>query len=86
MANKRTLGGMDCPARCAVWPDQCQKCKKHRLCINDQVIYDACKCLKPQWSLGQAIVVDTSDVVDALGIQWDDQLTPSPGTTAKSSS
>jgi hypothetical protein len=72
MANKRTLGGMDCPSRCAVFADECRKCKHHALYINDQRVYDGCKCLKPEWVKGQAIVVLTSDVVDALGVQWDD--------------
>jgi len=79
MATNRTLGGVDCPPRCAVFADQCKKCTQHALYINDQRVYDGCKCLKPQWVKGQAIVVETSAVVDALGIQFDDEPIPGQG-------
>lgn len=79
MIKNRTLGGMACPQRCAVWADRCKACTMHRLYINDQRIYDGCQCLKPDWEQGQAIVVETADVVDALSIQWDD---PEPSVLA----
>lgn len=81
MTNKRTLGGVDCSPRCAVFSDQCKKCKHHALYVNDQRVYDGCKCLKPEWTKGQAIIVDTAKIVDALGVQFDDPADAVPAAS-----
>jgi hypothetical protein len=81
MTNKQTLGGVDCSPRCAVFADQCKKCEHQALYINDQRVYDGCKCLKPQWTKGQAIIVDTAKIVDALGVQFDEPEAPTQAVT-----
>lgn len=70
-----TLAGIPCLPRATVYTDTCKKCQRHILSVNDRVVSDGCKCLHRSLQKGIAVDARTADIVDALGIQFDDPPT-----------
>jgi hypothetical protein len=73
MKEKKTLGGILCPQTVDVYFDRCKKCSKHFFSINDQRVYEGCQCLKPQMERGMALRVETANIVDAIGVKFDQE-------------
>lgn len=77
MTNKRTLGGVPCSARFEFFMDDCEKCQGTVFYVNDREISNSCRCLRltPKRK-GPAHVANTADLIDALGVLFDDEVDP----------
>jgi hypothetical protein len=72
MSNNKTLGGVPCPQYSDVYVDQCQRCHKYIVAINDVRVHEGCQCLTPQLNPGMCHKVETARIVDALGVKFDE--------------
>lgn len=68
MGKQIVLGGVACPQFSALYIDACKKCLKHIVAINELRVIEGCICLKPDLKGGTTHMIETSKIVDALGI------------------
>jgi hypothetical protein len=68
MADKTKLGGAVCPQYSDLYIDSCKNCLKPIVAINEQRVIEGCICLKPDLKGGTIHRIETSKIVDALGI------------------